>query len=75
MAALFVMDGEEIDRITQGIKPLTDFYPKRLSDSLPDLEGYSSFCLELHGCIRRCPQFPFVFVDEADLAATVKNLA
>ncbi len=32
LAALFVMDGDEIDRITNGIKPLTDFYPKRLGD-------------------------------------------
>src|SRR5438309_2460441 len=32
MAALFVMDGDEIDRITNGAKPLTDFYPKRLGD-------------------------------------------
>ena len=32
LAALFVMDGDEIDRITIGSKPLTDFYPKRLGD-------------------------------------------
>lgn len=32
LAALFVMDGNEIDRITNGIRPLTDFYPKRLGD-------------------------------------------
>jgi hypothetical protein len=32
LAALFVMDGEEIDRIASGTKPLTDFYPKRLGD-------------------------------------------
>src|SRR5438067_5687557 len=32
LAALFVMDGDEIDRITNGIRPLTDFYPKRLGD-------------------------------------------
>ena len=43
MAALFVMESEEIDRITQGIKPLTDFYPKRLSDSLPDLKATHDF--------------------------------
>src|SRR5437660_10180129 len=33
LGALFLMDGEEIDRITEGIAPLTDFYPKRLSDA------------------------------------------
>jgi len=32
LAALFVIDGDEIDRITSGTKPLTDFYPKRLGD-------------------------------------------
>lgn len=32
LAALFVMDGDEIDRITDGVKALTDFYPKRLGD-------------------------------------------
>jgi len=29
---LFVMDGDEIDRITNDAKALTDFYPKRLGD-------------------------------------------
>jgi spermidine synthase len=32
LAALFVMDGDEIDRIANETKPLTDFYPKRLGD-------------------------------------------
>jgi len=32
LAALFVMDGDEIDRIASETKPLTDFYPKRLGD-------------------------------------------
>ena len=35
--ALFVMDGEEIDRLTQGVEPLDDFYPKRLTDAQPDM--------------------------------------
>ncbi len=38
MSTLFLMDGEEIDRITQGVQPLTDFYPKRLTDVHPKLE-------------------------------------
>ncbi len=36
LGALFLMDGDEIDRITSGssrIAPLTDNYPKRLSDA------------------------------------------
>ena len=36
LAAMFVMDGEEIDRIAKSgkimVEPLTDFYPKRLGD-------------------------------------------
>jgi len=32
LAALFLMDGGEIEQVTHGTKPLTDFYPKRLSD-------------------------------------------
>ena len=43
MAALFLMDGEEIDRITEGVEPLTDFYPKRLSDLLPDPHAADQF--------------------------------
>jgi spermidine synthase len=33
LGALFVMDGDEIDRITRDVAPLTDDYPKRLSDA------------------------------------------
>lgn len=32
LAALFVMDGDEIDRIASRAKPLTDYYPKRLGE-------------------------------------------
>jgi predicted membrane-bound spermidine synthase len=56
MPALFVMDAEEIDRITQGVEPLDDFYPKRLTDARPDLKdayrlGYSY--LETSGALQR----------------------
>jgi spermidine synthase len=43
MSGLFVMDGEEIDRITKGTKPLTDFYPKRLSDVHPGMNSAYKF--------------------------------
>jgi hypothetical protein len=33
------MDAEEIDRMTQGVAPLDDFYPKRLTDAPPDLKA------------------------------------
>jgi spermidine synthase len=56
MPALFVMDAEEIDRITQGVEPLDDFYPKRLTDAQPNLKaayrmGYSY--LETSGALQR----------------------
>lgn len=46
LPALFVMDAEEIDRMTRGVEPLDDFYPRRLTDAAPDLKatyqlGYS----------------------------------
>jgi len=54
--ALFVMDAEEIDRITQGVEPLTDFYPKRLTDAPPDLNAVYRFghgYLESSGALER----------------------
>lgn len=56
MSALFLMDGEEIDRITQGVAPLTDFYPKRLTDASADLEATHRFAfpyLEHSAALRR----------------------
>ena len=43
LAALFVMDGDEIDLITRDIAPLTDTYPKRLTDELWDDEANHRF--------------------------------
>ena len=43
MAALFVMDGAEIDLITRDIAPLTDLYPKRLTDEPWDDEANYRF--------------------------------
>lgn len=43
MAALFLMDGEEIERIAGGTEPLSDSYPKRLTDAPPDLEATFRF--------------------------------
>ena len=33
IGAMFLMDREEIDRLTNNVAPLTDIYPKRLSDA------------------------------------------
>jgi predicted membrane-bound spermidine synthase len=56
MPASFVMDAEGIDRMTQGVEPLDDFYPKRLTDAQPDPNaayqlGYTY--LEASGALER----------------------
>lgn len=43
MSALFLMDGEEIERLVKEVEPLDDFYPKRLSDAPPDLDAAFKF--------------------------------
>jgi spermidine synthase len=43
LGALFLMDGEEIDRITYDVAPLTDLYPKRLTDERCDIEASHRF--------------------------------
>ena len=45
LGALFLMDGEDIDRITQNVAPLTDIYPKRLTDEPWDDEANHRFAL------------------------------
>jgi len=39
------MDGEEIDRITRDVPPLTDMYPKRLTDEMWDDQENHRFAL------------------------------
>ena len=45
LAALFLMDGEDINQITRDVAPLTDNYPKRLSDAPWDEEASHRFAL------------------------------
>jgi spermidine synthase len=45
LAALFLMDGDDIDRITHNVAPLTDVYPKRLTDEPWDDEANHRFAL------------------------------
>ena len=45
LGALFLMDGDEIDRITHNVAPLTDIYPKRLTDEPWDNEANHRFAL------------------------------
>jgi spermidine synthase len=63
MSALFLIDGGEIDRITQGIEPLTDSYPKRLTDAHPDLEAAHRFAFpyfEHTSALRRFRSSPLI---------------
>ena len=46
LLAMFLMDGDEIDRITGDSKPLTDLYPKRLSDSTAEDKNVHAFAFE-----------------------------
>jgi spermidine synthase len=39
LGALFLMDGDEIDRLAHNVAPLTDLYPKRLTDGPWDDEA------------------------------------
>ncbi len=45
LGALFLMDGDEIDRITYNVAALTDVYPKRLTDRPWDDETNHRFAL------------------------------
>src|ERR1700730_14036596 len=63
VSALFLMDGEEIDRITQGVEPLSDLYPKRLTDVHPDLNAAHHFghtYLERSAAVRRFLSSSFI---------------
>jgi len=56
MSALFVMDGTEMADITRDVAPLTDFYPKRLSEVHPDLDAAYRFAyryMESSAALRR----------------------
>lgn len=49
LAAMFVMDGDEIDRIASDTKPLTDIYPRRLGDRTdvdPAIHEYASHYMQ-----------------------------
>jgi predicted membrane-bound spermidine synthase len=63
IGALFVMDGEEIDLITRDVQPLTDFYPKRLTDEPWDDEASYRFVfryLEAPSALQRFLRSTFV---------------
>src|SRR5262249_8969643 len=45
LAALFLIDGQEIDRVFSDVAPLTDNYPKRLTDAPWDDEANFQFAV------------------------------
>ena len=49
LGALYVMDGDEIDTLTNGTPPLTDNFPKRLSDRPCDVPAIHKFAMGLPG--------------------------
>jgi spermidine synthase len=57
LGALFLMDGEEINRITRGIGPLTDNYPKRLTDEPSDDKASHHFALTYMEAPSALPRF------------------
>jgi spermidine synthase len=63
LGALLLMDGEEIDRVTRDVAPLTDFYPKRLSDAPWDEQAGQRFALtymEAPSAIQRFLESPLI---------------
>jgi hypothetical protein len=63
LGALFLMDAEEIDRITHNIAPLTDNYSKRLTDEQWDEQASHRFALtymEAATAVRRFLGSPWV---------------
>jgi hypothetical protein len=63
LGALFLMDGYEVDRITHNVAPLTDVYPKRLTDRLWDDEANHRFALNYltaPAAVQRFVQSPLI---------------
>jgi spermidine synthase len=61
LGALFLMDGEEIDRITHDVAPLSDIYPKRLTDEPWDEEASHHFAttyMEASSAVQRFTSSP-----------------
>jgi spermidine synthase len=57
LGALFLMDRDEIDRLTHDIAPLTDIYPKRLTDKHWDEQASHRFALPYMEAISAVDRF------------------
>jgi spermidine synthase len=63
LGALFLLDGEGIGRATRDVAPLTDFYPKRLSDAAWDEQASHRFALsymDAPAALRRFLESPLI---------------
>jgi hypothetical protein len=63
LGALFLMDGEDIDRVTHNVAPLTDVHPKRLTDQPWDDEENHRFALTylaVPAAVQRFVQSPLI---------------
>jgi spermidine synthase len=63
LESLFLMDSAELDRATANIKPLTDFFPKRLTDKPADVEAIHQFAssyMEASSAVRRFRSSPLI---------------
>ena len=72
LGALFLMDGDEIDRITQDIAPLTDNYPKRLTDEPWNEEANFRFAATYMDAFVRRVSFSLVALDQPGLPGDAK---
>ena len=66
-AALFLMDSAEVKRLTQGVKPLTDQFPKRLTDA-PSQSGHLRLRFDLYAGDSGFAEFRFIRLDDENLA-------
>ena len=63
LGAMFLMDSGEIDRITHNVAPLTDIYPKRLTDEPWDEQAghrFASVYVETSSALPRFRKSPLV---------------
>jgi spermidine synthase len=63
LGAMFLMDSGEIDRITNNVAPLTDIYPKRLTDEPWDVQAghrFASAYVETSSALPRFRKSPLI---------------
>ena len=66
------MDGEEMDRVTHDVAPLTDDYPKRLTDGRGTMRK-PSVCSDLSDGTRGVSALCSLFADNPNLAGDIES--